>query len=399
MLYLMKRENRAALMLCLYGCVGGGLSFSLAVFFHNPLALRWGPFGDVKLRIPAWGSAESTFGLLMGLALAFGALRLLRGGIAPPPEDRDRGPLDTFAVFVITVAISWMNFRRHTERVLKHDPSTDENALLGLSAEMWYFLLGVIVTIPALLLLNQYRKGNRSWAPQSAFGKGAAITLLLIWMTAGVQLLDGYPTRASLIGNITLWMSAALASWLLVGFTSSATQAKVPDQAITGASDKCWRVGWRFAVFCALMPGVLAGLTGLSMAMQDEPPGPRGRLRFGPNAYWQQTARLQGVWNVIGFANSPGNELTGKDNLPFTQFEFDSYRNTITMSPDGELDESHRWFLKNQYIWLHWYGKVGGHEQQAEVPLQFREGRLYLSWPPHLGDAGYLVLEHRNGDK
>ncbi|MEO2049308.1 MAG: hypothetical protein ABGX16_22350 [Pirellulales bacterium] len=35
------------------------------------------------------------------------------------------------AVFVITVALSWMNFRRHAERVLKNELRTDENAMLG----------------------------------------------------------------------------------------------------------------------------------------------------------------------------------------------------------------------------------------------------------------------------
>lgn len=398
-LYLVKRENRAALMLCLYGCVGGGLSFALAVFFHNPLVLRWGPFENVNLRIPAWGSAESMFGLLMGLALALGALRLVRGRIAPPIEDRDRGPLDVFSVFVIAVAVSWMNFRRHTARVMRQEPATDQNSMLGLPAESWYLLLGVMVTIPALLLLNQYRRGNRSWAPQSAFGKGAAVTLLLIWVTAGVQLLDGYPTRESLIGNVTFWMSAALATWLLVGFTCRSADAKVPDVDTVAANDGRWQVGWRFVVCCGLIPVVLLGITGLSLAMQDEPPGTRGRLRFGPHAYWRQTARLQGVWDVIGFAANPGAEIDKSGDVPFSEFEFDAYRRAVARSTDVERTESHRWFLKNQYIWLQWSGTTNGHEQRAEVPLQFHEGRLYISWPPHTGSSGNLVLERRDGEK
>ena len=90
-IYLVRRENRAALMLCLYGCVGGGLAFALAVFIHHPLALHWGPFESVQLRIPAWRIAEISFGFFMGLALALGARRLVRGGLAPPCEEVTAG--------------------------------------------------------------------------------------------------------------------------------------------------------------------------------------------------------------------------------------------------------------------------------------------------------------------
>ena len=396
-LYLVRRKNYAALMLCLYGCVGGGFAFALAVFIHHPLALHWGPFAEVSLPIPSWRCAEVSFGFFMGLAMALGALRLIKGGIASPKEDSDRTPLDTFAVFTITVVLAWMNFRRHTERVLNHSLSTDDNTLFGLSTEVWYFLLGLLVTIPALRLLRQYQLGNRDWAPRSAFGKGAAVVLLITWATAAAQLLDQYPSRESLLANLCLWLPAALATWLLVSFARDAAKATMPSENHTEANipacDSRWRVGRPFAIFCAMMPVLLLVFTGLSMAMQDGPPGTRGRLRFGPNAYWQQTARLQGTWDVMGFAKNPGEEIASKENLPYTQFEFDSHRNITTTSPNGERVDSHRWFLKNQYIWLHWYGKAPSHQQQAQVPLQFQEGRLYITWPPHKKDKAYLVLQ------
>ncbi len=398
-LYLVRRKNLAALMLCLYGCVGGGFSFALAVFIHHPLALHWGPFAEVNLRIPAWRCAEVSFGFFMGLSLALGALRLIRGGVAPPQEDCDRAPLDTFAVFTTTIVLAWMNFRRHTERVLDQSLSTDDNTLLGLSTEFWYFLLGVIVTVPALRLLRQYRSGDRDWAPQSAFGKGAAVVLLLLWVTAAAQLLDGYPARESLLANLCLWLPAALATWLLVSFAYNAAKATVSTEANISVSDARWRVGWRFVIFCALMPVVLVAFTGLSMMMQEGPPGARGRLRFGPNAYWRQTVRLQGAWDVVGFADGPSGKNSRTEDLPFAQFDFDGYRNTTTTSLTGERIEAHRWFLKNQFIWLHWFGKISGHEQQAEVPLHFHEGRLYISWPPHKKDQGNLVLERRKGEE
>ena len=67
----------------------------------------------------------------MGLALALGAVRLLRGGIAAAAEDRDRGRLDTFAALIITVGLFWMNFRRHFARVLNRSASSDESTPPG----------------------------------------------------------------------------------------------------------------------------------------------------------------------------------------------------------------------------------------------------------------------------
>ena len=80
-IFLVRRRNWAALMLSLYGTVGGGLAFALAVFVHNLLVTRWGPFAQVQLPLCAWRLTEVTFGGLMGFALALGTLRLLRGGL------------------------------------------------------------------------------------------------------------------------------------------------------------------------------------------------------------------------------------------------------------------------------------------------------------------------------
>ena len=60
--------------------------------------------------------------------------------------------------------------------------------------------------------------------------------------------------------------------------------------------------------------------------------------------------------------------------------------------PEARADV-HRWFLKNQFIWLHWFGKMPGHALRREVPLQFQEGRLYISWAGPENGTGVLVLE------
>jgi len=131
----------------------------------------------------------------------------------------------------------------------------------------------------------------------------------------------------------------------------------------------------------------------MSMAIQEGPLEGRSRLRFGPDAYWRQTALLQGTWKAVyrtPGVDSPERSTSG---LPVAQIEFDAYRNVLHTLPSGECVEAHRWFLKNQYIWLEWYGKEPGHPERAEVPLHFRESHLFIPWPPHTGAEGYLVFE------
>ncbi len=391
--YLIRHKNRAALMLSLYGILGGGIAFAFAVFIRHPLELHWGPFTSPQLHIPAWRTAEVSFGFFMGLAIALGALRLLRGGLSPPCEDIDRAPLDTFAVFVMLVALIWINFRRHAARVLGQSNATSATEFLGLQAGGWYLLTGALVTAPLLYVLYRYRYGDRELVPRSAFGKGVAITMLLVWVTVAGHLTDGHPSRISIIANLCLWLPAAIASCLLISFAAQAARATVPSDARVSASDSRWRVGTRYAVVCALMPVFLLCLTGLSMSMQDGPPGAHGRLRFGPNAYWRKTARLLGTWKAVGMAASLGDAELRPGDLPITHLEFDPYRNVTATSPAGDIDDAHRWFLKNQYTWLGWYAKVAMHPERAEVPLEFRDQRIFIAWPPDTQNEGYLVFE------
>lgn len=393
MIYLGRRQNRAALMLCLYGCVGGGLAFATAVFLRHPLILKLGPLAEIQLRIPTWRFAEDSFGFLMGLAMALGALRLLHGRLAPPQEDVDRSWTDAFSVFVVAVALAWMNFRRHTERALTDGPSAEDTTLLGLPAEAWYLLVAALLTFPPLYVLHRYRHGDRSLVPQSAFGKGAAVTVLILGSTAAMQLLDEHPSRATLLANLSLWLPAAIAGCLLVGFAPQSTHGAGSDVSEVARTDACWNVGKRYALVWAVAPLVLLAYAAATTAMQNENHGALGRLRFGPDAYWRQTSRLQGTWQAIGKAERVGGNEIQKADLPLDQLQFDAYRNVTATLHSGEQVEAHRWFLKNQYIWLQWYGKSPAHADRAEVPLQFEGNRLYIAWPPREHSEGYLVLE------
>ncbi|HUW59556.1 MAG TPA: hypothetical protein VMZ06_01015 [Candidatus Bathyarchaeia archaeon] len=375
LVYLARRQNRAALMLSLYGIVGGGFAFSLAVFFRHPIVVHWGPFTG---NWPQWRVAEVLFGLFMGFAIALGCRRLIRGRIEPAIEDTPRAPLDVYAVFVMLVALTWMNFRRHAA------PWIDRYDL----SWTWYVLGGVVLTLPVLYVLYRYLRGVRRFVPASAYGKGAAVALALVWLTVAGYAAHDVPSRANLAGYLLLWAPAAIATLLLI--RAPRIQAQSIDDTVARSAG-VWRVGRGYAIAWAIAPVFLIAITSLGMTMQDGPPEGGGRKRFGPDAYWRQTARLLGVWEAVGVAEKPGGEPVEPENAPVTRLEFKPNRDVTATMPSGEVVETHQWFLKNQYTWLHWYGRIEKHPEKSELPLEFQGNRLYIALPsPH---GAYTVFE------
>jgi hypothetical protein len=122
-------------------------------------------------------------------------------------------------------------------------------------------------------------------------------------------------------------------------------------------------------------------------------PAELGRKRFGPDAYWRQTARLMGTWLAVGFAKALGDAPEALATAPVTQLTFDQYRTVTALMASGEEVKEHQWFLKNQYTWLRWYGKVDKHPDRAEIPLEFRGKYIYIAWSKGLAEAGFLVFE------
>ena len=391
--YLHRRQNRAALLLCRYGIVGGGLAFAVAVFLRHPSMAKWGPFAAWP-EFASWRFSEDSFGFLMGIAIALATRRLIQGGLAPPDEDTPRPPLDAFAVFVVLVALVWINFRRHFARLLGAATDADPPAFLGLTMMWWIVVVAALITSAFLYALHRYLRGDRALVPQSAFGKAAAITLLLLWVTVLGQLFDGLPSSPHhVFGPLLLWVPAALATILIVGFSPRAPQATVPRAADARPSDPRWGVGYGYLAACCAVPIVLLAITSANTAMQDEPLGGHARKRFGPDAYYRQTGRLIGTWRAVHFTSDLEESATREGELPVTQLSFDAYRNVVATLPSGDIVEAHRWSLMNQYTWLDWYDRVPDHPERARTPLQFRGERLLIAWPPGSGSDGYVVFE------
>ena len=266
-------------------------------------------------------------------------------------------------------------------------------AFLGVPARAWYVFGGMLVTAPALYLLGQYLRGDRQLVPQSAFGKGVGVCLMLVGVTIAGHTLHDVPSAAFIQGHLLLWLPAAAGAWLLLTYVSRAACATVPAEAVATAADPKWKVGIAYWLVWAVVPPFLLAITVLSVAMQGGPREGMGRKRFGPDAYWRQTARLVGNWRALHRSTDLADSEMQTKNLPLSHLEFDEYRNVAATLRSGERVEAHRWSLKNQYIWLDWYDKVADHPDRARVPLQFRGEKLYIGWPPHTQRQGYLVFE------
>lgn len=392
LLYARKTRNRAALLLMAYGILGGGLAFSLAVFLRHPLVVQWGPF---KGALPQWRFAEDTFGFLMGAAIALGVSRLEREHLAPPAEDTPKEPLDVFAVFVMLVALPWINFRRHAAPWISKAAEAHADKTGFFPLWMGYVLLGVAATLPVLYGLKLYLQGNRKIVPASAFGKGAAVVLALIWVTVAGYTYHDPVSQTNFLGHLLLWVPAAVASLLLISYSpTAATSLTDLTNPVRCPSDPTWRPGKKYALAWAFAPVVLVCITVLSMAMQEGPLEGMGRKRFGEDAYWRQTARLLGTWHVLGTSPRIGESPIAQPHVVVLSITFAENRSVQVTLASGDKSEGHNWFLKNQYIWVRW--KTGGKVQ--EEPLQFSKDYLYVSCPTDWLKEGYLVLQRTEND-
>jgi hypothetical protein len=100
------------------------------------------------------------------------------------------------------------------------------------------------------------------------------------------------------------------------------------------------------------------------------------------------------VWQVLGESAVIEGEIENISNTTVKTVSFDTYRNAAAELSSGELVDEHRWFLKNQYIWMFWYSKNSEHPERAEVPLHFHQGKIYVKSSQAGSEKGrYLVLE------
>jgi hypothetical protein len=291
-LYLARRQNRAGLWMTLGGALSGGLAFVLALFLTHPLVVRWGPFAETTIT-NTWKLTEETFGFFMGLGVAATAIGLLGGNLKPPQEDTadaDRANSDQLAAFVLLIVMPWMNLRKNVRDWGGRYDILPHHDIGGLAAWQWFFVVGVVFTGLGLYALYRVRKGTLSaLLPSTAFGKGALLFLLVLWIAqVGVSLhrFVELKTRSAVLVEVSYWVLAGLTTWLLLACAPAPGTPSARFIAGRDASDPAWRAGRRYWLLWVSVPIVIVVVAYASMGMQDGPQ-PKSRLRFGPDAYWR----------------------------------------------------------------------------------------------------------------
>ncbi|MBI5093701.1 MAG: hypothetical protein HZB26_14815 [Candidatus Hydrogenedentes bacterium] len=398
LVYLIRQRNRAALMLSLYGILGGGIAFALAVFVRHPIRVKWGPFAPWNGAMQ-WKIAEESFGLFMGLAIALGVLRLARGGLVPAKEDEPSKSLDVYAVFVILIGLMWVNLRRAPMAWISRYHVISDKPVAGMMPWVWFTVFGLILSALALYALYLYGCGRLAIAPATAYGKGALVLLLLMWIVVAGSLLQQLPGASKgedfPLVDATFITFAAIATAMIL--SRRERTAPIAEATPAPPSDLRWNVGIRYGLLWACVPIMLLAFTGLSMAMQDGM-APGARKRFGPDAYWRQMTQMVGEWRLTGRATQIGGDATGAANDAPVALEFTQDRKVLaTLSNGACVDDAHAWQHKDSVVWLEWFGRQPGSSQRASIGMTLKNGRLHIPWPPNGSAAGYLVYERSQG--
>ncbi|GMW03591.1 MAG: hypothetical protein AMXMBFR84_47250 [Candidatus Hydrogenedentota bacterium] len=393
--YLVQSRNRAALMLCLYGVLGGGLAFSLAVFVRHPVRVEWGPFAPMGGMLQ-WKIAEESFGLFMGLAIALGILQFAKGGLKPPAEDSDRKWLDSFAVFVVLVALMWINLRRAPMAWIERYNAIAPDPVMGMPPWMWYVVGGVLLSMLGVYTIYLHCRNELTIAPLSAYGKGTMIMIFLLWLPAiggFVQHLPGARQENHPIVDMTFIGASIVATAMLLAHGRNASAAQIPSNATATPDDPRWRLGLGHYALWGVSPFILLGVSFASMEMQEAPVSGH-RLRFGPQAYWREASMVMGKWNVDSKVDGNGNTSPDPD-LPFTAIEFKKDRSVVVTLPDGQpVADAHRWRHADSRIHLDWFGRIEGHAEAKAIVMTIEGELLKIPWPPARPD-GFLLL-HRS---
>lgn len=388
--YLVRTRNRAALMCCRYGILGGGFGFVLAVFVRHPVRVATGPLAQ----LPQWKIAEESFGLLLGVALALAVLRFERGGLVAAREDAPRKPLDIVSVFVVLVALTWMNTRRapmdwlHRYKVVPNEP------MLRVMPWVWFAVAGAILTLPAVYALYLYQRDRLVVAPATARGKAVLLLVLLLWISAVGAFVETFPagfdTGAMLVHTSFVALAAVVTMMALVPRGNAGLSAA---RSSAGPDDACWRAGLPFASACLAAPVLIVVVTVASMAMQDGTAN-GARLRFGPDAYWREQSAMMGTWTVIGQSakTDPAAPLSPQSEI--VSFVFTPSRRVHVVYADGtRVTDLHAWHYMNSLTHLDWNTRNTDLGDDVTVPITLRNRRMYIPWPPNAPNGTYLVLE------
>ncbi|HEV3078852.1 MAG TPA: hypothetical protein VGY66_03710 [Gemmataceae bacterium] len=277
--YLLGTRNRAALSLSLYGLLAGGIGFAVTDLLNMLGRAQWGPIGRYEMLqgLDYWKWMEQGFGLLMGLGVGLGCLRVLRGNLAPPSEDSPGGPSRWLALTLLLVVMMWENLFKNVRNWYQHQQI--QESLFGLDPRLWFGLVGAVLTCAVVLAICRYLRGELPLVPSSAFGRAQLLFLLILWVAviaAFMQAFPGMSQKGVLLVHASFWLTAGACTLLVLGLRERPIG---PGQQPQAADDTCWFPRWWYWGIWACIPVLIWALARLTVAAHEQPL-PGSHLRF-----------------------------------------------------------------------------------------------------------------------
>jgi hypothetical protein len=287
MLHHYKQKNRAAIMFINYAMLTGTLAYILAVFLHNPIRIGWNGIQQIL----GWKIAEEGFGLFMGLGVALGFAKLIKGGLAIVPEDSgNKKKLDIFSLYMLVIVIMWLNIHKNVIDWGNRYDILPKIPLHGLYAWQWFLVVGIFCTLFVIYCIRLYQKGRLALVPKSAFEKGLLVFIVMIIISiigvTGHRQAD-WADRSTALADTSYYILAFMTIWIVVVIAGRLKGADTPPEPKILPEDKKWSLDWKFYIWWSAVPVLIAIVTWLTLAMSDGT-YEKSRKRFGPDAYWRQ---------------------------------------------------------------------------------------------------------------
>jgi len=278
-IYLIRRRNRAALILGLCGFLAGGVGFAVGDFVQMLGRAQWGPIGRLSVLqgLDYWKWMEQLFGLIMGLGVGYAFLRGMRRKLVPPEENQSGGYLNTIALLFLLLVMFWSNLSKNVENWAKDDHIPD--LFFNIRTEWWFLLIGLLFSATVFVAILRHRRQALPLAPAGAFGRGQLLFLLILWIAVVGAFVQAFPRmdhQGIFFVHTSFWITAGIAS--LIVLMLSDKPRPLPEAQLI-ASDHSWKPGIRFWISWLLIPVLIFVLAYLTISLSDEPL-PGSHLRF-----------------------------------------------------------------------------------------------------------------------
>jgi hypothetical protein len=269
--YLIRRKDRAALMIALCGFLAGGVGFAVGDFANMLGRAQWGPIGGLSVLqgLDYWKWMEQLFGLIMGLGVGWTFLRGVSQKLVPPDEDQPGGYLNTVALLFLLLVMMWSNLSKNVENWAKgnHIPEL----FFNVRTEWWFLLVGLLFSVSVLIAIIRHHRKALPLAPTGAFGRGQLLFLLILWVAIVGAFAQAFPAMARkgvFFVHTTFWITGGICSLIVLMLSDKPTDQ---PEAQLAASDPSWKPSVRYGIFWLLVPVLIFILAYLTTHLSDEP--------------------------------------------------------------------------------------------------------------------------------